>query len=520
MRILGISPYHDSSVCVLNNNKIELFLKEERLSNVKRDMYPWKSINYVLKQYGNTIDHIILASPYISEYNNFIFKYLEKSFDAQVMDMSGQHHMQHASLAFYNSGFDKAVVLVIDRNGSFFEDVGYEAESVFLASYPHMFKELYKTFAKDNELGIVKVYESATTLIGQHPLENGKTMGLSSYGNEVDSILLFDKDGIPKDNLFDGVVVDGFGHNKAMILKQHKHKIVNSVSKENYQEYANHSSLVQRQTQKEVLKLIKEFSKSTGIKNICITGGYGLNVVANNYYLENCEDLNFYFEPLADDSGNSIGAAMFLYRELTGDETISPISNTFFHGSHHNVNIDKDKISYKDVVNVLNAGKTVGVFGGLAEGGPRALGNRSILFDPRVLNGKDIVNKIKNREWYRPFGAVMLQEDFEENFYTNGYNKNDYMTVAYKAKDGVNLKIPSVIHVDNTCRIQTVSGGHIYELLKEFKKETGIGILLNTSLNIAGQPLIETPEQALDMLKLTSLDHIWFYEKNILETRV
>jgi carbamoyltransferase len=297
-------------------------------------------------------------------------------------------------------------------------------------------------------------------------------------------------------------------------LKKNKNIRVDGVTKENYQPYADYAHQVQKQTQEQVLKLIKKFTKETGIKNVCITGGYALNVIANNYYLENCEDINFYFEPIADDSGNSIGAAMNVYRDMTLDKSIYPLEDTFFQGFDYDLDLDTVDASYEDIVKNLLDQKTIGVFNGKSEAGPRALGNRSILFDPRNKDGKDIVNKIKNREWYRPFGAVMLEEDFQKYFYTNGDTKNEYMTVAYKCKDGVSSMIPSVVHVDNTSRIQTVNSGHIYELLKEFKKSTGIGILLNTSFNTAGMPLVENPNQAIEILNSTDLDIIWFPEKN------
>lgn len=520
MRVLGISPFHDSSVCLIKDGKVELFLKEERLTRIKRDMFPWVSINKVLNKYKGKIDKIVVASPFNSEYNNFLFEYLIKSFNTEVVDMSGSHHIQHASLAFYNSGFKDALVFVVDRNGSFFEDVGYEAESVFLASYPNKFDTLYKTFAKDEELGIVKVYESATTLIGQHPLENGKTMGLAAYGSDKDSLILFDQDGIPKDRLFDRVKVNNFGHNNAVVLKSKKHLMISEVDQKSYKDYADYAHLVQSQTQEQMLKLIKEFVEKTGIVRVCITGGYGLNVVANNFYIENLPNVDFYFEPLADDSGNSIGAAMFVYRELTKDIEINKIKNTFFHGESYKIDLGFPKTNYEKVSELLVDGKTIGVYGGLGEAGPRALGNRSIFFNPGVKNGKSIINKIKNREWYRPFGAVMLEEDFNKNFYTNGQKNNEFMTVSFKIKEGFEKIIPAVSHIDNTCRIQTVSSGHVYELLKIFKEKTGIGILLNTSLNRAGEPLVNTPEEALHMLNNTELDYLWFYENNLLANGV
>lgn len=515
MRVLGVSTMHDSSVAVVNNGHIESFYKEERFTRVKRDMFPWKSLEIVRDQYKGSIDHIVVANPFYNSYDSYVSNYLSKTYSKDVISLSHMHHLQHASLAFYNSGFDKSLIVVVDRNGSYLKNRGHECESVLIGEYPNKFTTLHNRYWDNNDLGIVKVYESATTLIGQHPLENGKTMGLSSYGVDSECESFFYEDGRVKNHLFDGVFIDKFD-TTVSILKKNKNIMVSSVSEDNYQPYANYAYQVQKQTQEQVLKLIKKFTKETGIKNVCITGGYGLNVIANKYYLENCPDINFYFEPIADDSGNSIGAAMFIYRDISLDETIIPLKDTFFQGfSYQLVPQEKSQsVSNEEIVNFLIDKKTIGVFNGKSEAGPRALGNRSILFDPRNKDGKDIVNKIKNREWYRPFGAVMLEEDFQKYFHTNGDIKNEYMTVAYKAKEGVSLMIPSVVHVDNTCRLQTVSAGHVYELLKLFKEKTGIGILLNTSFNTAGMPLVETPDQALDVLNSTDLDVLWFPENN------
>jgi carbamoyltransferase len=513
MLILGVSSMHDSSVAVVENGRVKDFYKEERFTGIKRDMYPWKSLDIVKNQYANNIDHIVVANPFYNNYDSYLSTYLSKTYSKDVLSLSHMHHQQHAALAFYNSGFKKSVVIIIDRNGSYVKGKGHECETVLVAEYPNVFKTLHKQYWDNDNLGIVKVYESATTLIGQHPLENGKTMGLSSYGKPSNSDNLFYEDGTVKNHLFGISSIDNFD-TTVSILKKDKNKKINKVTEDDYQPYADYAYEVQKQTQEQVLKLIKRFTKETGIKNVCITGGYGLNVIANNYYLENCEDINFYFEPIADDSGNSIGAAMNVYRDISLDNNIYPLKDTFFHGFNYEINLDIPHVSYADIVEALLSQKTVGVFYGKSEAGPRALGNRSILFDPRNIDGKKIVNKIKNREWYRPFGAVMLEEEFEKYFHTNGDAKNEYMTVAYKCKDSVSSMIPSVVHVDNTCRLQTVSKGHIYEVLKEFKKHTGIGILLNTSFNTAGMPLVEDPNDAVDILRSTDLDALWFPSDN------
>jgi len=514
MRVLGISPFHDSSVALINNGQIELYIKEERLTRKKRDMYPYKSIKKALEYCNYEVDEIVVAPPYADPYNDFLLFYLDKTTDKRIKIMEDQHHLQHASLAFYNSGFDKSLVIVIDRNGSLNDD-GKECESVFIAEYPAKFERIYSNRWKENELGIVKVYESATTLIGQHPLENGKTMGLAAYGNKSDYPLFFDKDHNVNHELFQHIQKDDFKSDTQTIYKDHVDMMTSKVYEGSHQFFADFAYEVQQQTQEQVLQIINESVNKTGIRNVCITGGYGLNVVANSYYIDNTKDINFYFEPLADDSGNSIGAAMYLYRLLSKDNAVIPLKDTFFHNTEPNQNIiSKGIVEINHVVDKLVDQKSVAVYNSKAESGPRALGNRSILFDATNRDAKTIVNKIKKREWYRPFAGIMLKEDFLKYFETKGLTSSPYMTISFKVKDDYKDLFPGIVHIDNTCRVQTVDSGHMYELLKEYKKRTGYGILLNTSFNIAGQPLVETVEDAIYTLNNSSLDYVWFVNKN------
>lgn len=536
MRVVGVSPFHDSSVAVYSEQGIELFYKEERLSRNKRDLHPFKSLEQ-LHDVKN-VDVAVICSPNNMDDSLYAYNaYLRKSLKAeQVYDISTSHHLQHASLAFYNSGFEKCLVVVIDRNGSIFADTFRESETVFVAEYPDKITEIYKNFwyqnsslgsafrndllnyYKDSNIyvtcssgqGIVKAYESATTLIGQHVLENGKTMGLAAYGKASSEFPeLFAELGIAKDEYF-------FHYNNKWgdyccaptVLAHH---LTEEMTKANYQIYADWAYHVQTQTQNAALTLIRNAVESTGIKKVCITGGYGLNVVANQFYLESMPDVEFYFEPLADDSGNSLGGAMLLYRRITQDTKISPLKDTFFHGKENDLSgVSGKKANAADIAKLISSGKSVAIYNGLAEAGPRALGNRSILFDPRLPDAKEKVNVIKKREWYRPFAAAVLMEDATKYFDMN-VSSSPYMTVSFPANEYAKKVIPGVIHVDGTCRIQTVSKGHpLHDVLVEFKKITGHGVLLNTSFNLAGQPLVETVPEALDVLSDSELNAIWF----------
>jgi carbamoyltransferase len=537
---LGVSGAHDSSVCFYKEGKIEYFSKEERITRSKRDKLPIRS----LYEYDSE-DEMVYC--YSMPSKDETFYKLSKTLAAKKYkisrsyDLSNDHHACHASLAFYDSGFQEALVVVVDRDGSMSNVNGInfdncrESESIYIANYPSNLEPIYKNYwtinsntydfikeikkvypncefnAKSSQ-SIVKVYESATALILENILENGKTMGLSAYGNkDLDYENFFTEDLVARDYLFSHEMRNGDFYSINLSLNH----ISSKVTKDNYQPYADYAWQVQKQTQEALAGLIKKYIDKTGIKNVCLTGGYGLNVVANHYLIEQFPDVNFFFEPLADDSGNSLGAAMRMYRIETGDKNIYPLKDTFYSGKHHNLEkIKGQKVSSREVAELLSNGKSVAVFQGLSEAGPRSLGNRSILFDPRDKDAKDKVNLIKKREWYRPFAGMVLESDANIYFNMGKIEKSPFMTVSFPVKDIAVEKIPGVVHVDNTCRIQTVGQDNpvIFELLNIFKDITGLGVILNTSFNLAGEPLVETPDNALDTLKNSVLDYVWFPE--------
>ena len=538
MKIIGISSAHDSSTCILNNGDVEYFVKEERLSGVKRDRLPILGIANA----PSCKEDIALAhnAPTFNQdfFENYLYKITKKYHNINFsQDYSNEHHLVHANLAFYDSGFSESLVFVIDRMGSEIFGSARESESVYVASYPNSFIPIYKNYWMTNPVaprfiktlanqnldcdyecssmyGIVKAYESATSLINQHALENGKIMGLSAYGDKtIDFHDLFVDKTIPNDYYFSHDSILGFG--EAVISKDLHNMSTDNVTYDNHKMYADYAWQVQKQTQEAVAELISRYTQKTGIKNVCITGGYGLNVVANHYYITQFPEINFFFEPLADDSGNSLGAAMKMYRDVTLDKTIRPLKHTFVNGKKHNLDkISGKDIEVKDVALLISIGKSVAIYNGLAESGPRSLGNRSILFDPRDLDAKDKVNKIKKREWYRPFAGMVLEKDADKYFNMGKIKQSEFMTISFPVREYAKDIIPGVIHVDDTCRIQTVNETNIiiYNLLEEFKKITGVGVILNTSINLAGKPLVETPENAIETLKNSELDYVWFPE--------
>lgn len=564
MRVVGISTAHDSSVAVYTDGEIEFFYKEERITRVKRDKRPFAAMLEAVKFLDDKkIDAIAISSPhdnYIDGQTPTIVNVAQKMFKTNnTYQFLNLHHLCHASLAFYDSGFEEAVVVVVDRNGSnhpHSQGLLLETETIFTAKYPNIFEQITKNYTvssrgdkpdsflselmfnekKNNPnceinyntlYGITKVYETATVLIGENILENGKTMGLAAYGNKKKPFVnLFLENNTPNDSLFTYVVNPRDGW-RSSLYRDHYDKLVKFVDKNDYQFYADYAYQVQKQTQEQVAKLIDSAIQKTGIKNVCVTGGYGLNVVANGYYISRFPDVNFFFEPLADDTGNSIGSAMLVYRELSKDDSIRPIKSTFVNGYEPNIDIEKINLDLKNKIQVsetnaksvakmLSNNKKIAIFNGKAESGPRALGNRSILFYPNLVESKDIVNRIKKREWYRPFAACVLKEDAKKYFDMMTIKESPYMTISFNCFKKTKKLFPGIVHVDGSCRVQTVDkdNKHLYNILTEIKKITGHGLLLNTSFNLAGQPLVDTLEQAVEVLLDSELEYIWIPENN------
>jgi carbamoyltransferase len=539
MNILSLIASHDASVAYISDGKLKYFAKEERLSGYKHDKGFTKCLDYIIKN-DFKVDLVVLNSVFSSDnFNDFLETILKKQFNCNVINLRYEHHLSHACLAFYNSGYDNALVFVADRNGSK-DEYCAEVESIFKIDKNYNIASVYKNLAAaqigkvdfdeeivnrvrqykiknptcdvrcDSTLGVTQVYESATTLIGECVLNNGKVMGLSSYGKDADFKSLF-HDGIANSHLFMKCMVDG--HDK-VLLKEHYGKAIREVNETSYQFYADYSFQVQKQTQEEVLRIIKHYVEKTNIKKVCVTGGYGLNVVTNQYLIKNLPEVDFYFEPISDDTGISLGAAIYAHKNEVGTVPHIP-KHTFFHHVNYDLKDIKGKrVSEQDIANFIIDQKTVAVFNGQAEVGPRALGNRSILFDVRNPKAKDIVNRIKRREWYRPFACSVLKEDAKEYFEMYHLDESPNMTISFPVKTD---SIPGVTHVDNTCRIQTVDSSipHFYNLIKEFKKITGTSVILNTSFNLAGEPLVESLDDAIDVFNRSEIDVLWFPEKRI-----
>ena len=248
--------------------------------------------------------------------------------------------------------------------------------------------------------------------------------------------------------------------------------------------------------------------------------------MANYEIIKNKYDV--FVDPVSHDGGTAIGLAQHIY-QLKTNKRPEKYNNLYL--GLHNDEITKEKINLIDenifckettpneVANLLKQNKSIALFQGRSEFGPRALGNRSLLYNPNDPNAKEKINLIKNREWFRPYAGTVLYEDKDEWFNFYGKDETKYMSYAVEIKKEKCNIIPGVCHIDKTCRVQTLrkeDNFDFYELIEEFKKLTGIPILLNTSLNVAGKPLVETIEHAIDFITKTDTDYLYLPETYLL----
>lgn len=553
MNILALNPGHNGSVAFLMNGELKFYIEEERLSREKYDGNPLRGIMEAIP-YG--IDVLVLGGtseeyPRLTWTGEDPFTALVRKYypNVKVINLGGQHHLGHAAESFYNSGFEDAVAVIVDGSGTRVSiqlneqgdtNSGFETESIYECSYPGEFKQIYKSFGgnadtrgvrgegieMDHTVTIVKAYEAVSEYLGFGYIEAGKTMGLAPYGKRDENIPNLFIDGRGDKNVLlpnypAGAHID-HGRFPYIQLKEDPRAWHRDPSKVT-DAAKNLAWKIQDETQKLVGDLIEKAVDMTGKKNVVIAGGYGLNCVANYYLQKRFPDLNIWVDPISHDGGTAIGLAKLIWHTETQDETIRPLE-TLYLGPEREEPYERmlemfadnfEDVTIEEVAQMIADGNIVTMFQGRSEAGPRALGNRSILYDPRDPNGKDHVNTVKGREWFRPFAGSMLQEHFEEWFETAGLKETPHMMYAIDFKPEKHGEVPAITHVDGTCRIQTVTKEQnetYYNLINEFYKITNVPILFNTSFNLAGEPLVETLDDAIRTITNSDIEYLYLPE--------
>ena len=549
MNILAINPGHNGSAALLVDGEIKFYIEEERLSRNKYDGNPFRGILEAIKC---GVDVLVLGGtspqfPQLPWTGEDPYSALVRKFNpaVQVINAGHIHHMGHAAAAFYNSGFDDAAAVIVDGSGTRQEiqfdeqgnkNSGFETETIFNCDYEEGIKAVFQSFGgnydtnlaisenieMDSAVTIVKAYEAVSDYLGFGFIEAGKTMGLAPYGKPDENIPALFHNGRGNRNVLlpnypAGAYVDA--SRNPYLQKKDPRQIWHNDPSQVTDVAKNLAWAVQDETQTLVGDLIEKAVAITGKKNIVIAGGYGLNCVANYYYKKRFPDLNIYVDPISHDGGTAIGLAQLAHHTETKDTTKRPLKTLYLgperKESYDFGDIETTEVKPADVAKLISEKNIVALYQGRSEAGPRALGNRSILYDPTDPNGKDTVNKVKGREWFRPFAGSMMQEHFEEWFETYGMEESPFMMYAMDFKLEKHGECPAITHVDGTCRIQTVTKEQnetYHTLIDEFRKITGVPILFNTSFNLAGEPLVETLEDAMKTIKNSDINYLYLPE--------
>jgi len=550
--ILGINElYHDISVVLLKDGKILGVVEEERLNRIKHtpglcwggkeprhsldwcleknnlkdediehvaisyDMPPLLSIktivdavlcNYRRMGIRGTINQRIGSGDPAAKviYGNILGYFTKrKKFLKELRSRFGKvveikHHLCHASSAFRLSGFDKANILIIDGLGedhstSLFKGTGNYIEGPF------------RQYSQYQSLGMM--YKSVTFMLGFGYFGDGKTMGLSAYGNWDDKY----------GNILNIKDRDYF------IKLENMRKILRHARKYNQgeltQEHKNIAKTIQTSLEKAAVQLATDLHQMTGYRNLCLAGGVALNCNMNAALLDLPFVDDLFVQPGAMDMGTAIGAAMESYAQLgyfMKDRLEKVSYGLDYTNEQIEAEIKKTSFKYENVDDVTELGsqllakdEIIGWFQGGMEFGPRALGNRSILANPTKYETRDKVNNIKKRELWRPLAPSILEEDMQ--FWFKKPYSSPFMTLNLEFKDEVKEKIPAVVHIDGTARVQSVNEKNnlvYYNLIRKFKEKTGIPIILNTSFNEKSEPIVCSPKDALRTFGCVPLKHL------------
>jgi carbamoyltransferase len=551
--VLGLSASHNGAACLLRDDEIVVAVQEERLSRVKRHRIygaePSRALAYCLGHAGITPDDLSLAVVCLQGRARDAKHAVESNpalrrTRGRVPTVRIPHHLGHAMSAFATSGFEDAAVLVVDGAGSPFEDLpadergavvsrvedGWETVSLYAASGTSVVALEKQLVERGGWLrpragrmpgfgSLGGMFSAAAEQIFADSSEAGKVMGLAPYGTPtIPARAFFDiRDGGFE---FHEDVPSMFGHAERWPARP--------------EEYQNLAASTQAALEEAILHLARRLRELCPSRNLCYAGGVALNSVANERVIRESGFSAVHIPPAAEDSGPAIGAAYFGLWSLTGrnarrrmvhDACGVPYSRAAVSaaaGKFARVRTLRPRDVIGEAVERLCAGQIVGWFDGGSELGPRALGQRSILCDPRRADAKEILNRrVKRREPFRPFAPVVPVERVEEWFELDGApRESPFMLRVCAFREGKAAEVPAVVHVDGTGRVQTVtreSNGRFYELVERFGEASGVPVVLNTSFNVMGEPIVETPEDALACLLDSGLDCCVFEERIVVK---
>jgi carbamoyltransferase len=562
MKILGLNSYHgDSSACLVIDGKLIAAVAEERFKREKHwSGLPLDSINYCLKEANISIDDVDYIAINRNPKANFLRKLIWtlihqpssrliknraenlkkiltikedilsyfQSKNNSIKTFYIEHHLAHAASTFFVSPFEESAILTIDGFGDFVSTLlaygkGNKIYPIKRIFFPH-------------SLGLF--YLTITQFLGFWNYgDEYKVMGLAAYGKPIyldkfKKIVKLKKDGSGFQldtsyflHISKGATSTWFNQ-KPVIDRMFSDKFIKEFGEprepntEITQRDMDLAASLQALTEEIYFALLNYLYKVTKSQNICLAGGVALNSSANGKIFEKTPFKEIFIQPAASDDGGAIGAAFYLWNHILNQKRSFIMEHAYWGPKYSEDEIElalnKNNLNYvklKDeellpkVAKDIADGKIVGWFQGRMEFGPRALGNRSIVVDPRRKEMKDILNeRIKRREWFRPFAPSILEEEVDKWFEIN--YPEPFMIKTYKWKEEKRHLVPAVVHEDGTGRLQTVSkktNPRYWQLIKEFQNLTGIPVVLNTSFN-ENEPIVNKPEEAIDCFLRTRMD--------------
>jgi len=555
MNILGISCfYHDASACLLQDGKITAAAEQERFSRKKHDIrFPKEAAEYCLQKGGITIDDI----GYIAFYEKPILKFervlhqhlhsFPKSFWAFFSTVPGwineklrvptvakkklgykgeilfvQHHLAHAASAFLVSPFDEAAILTVDGVGEWATTTYGHAKGSDIT--------LLKEIKFPHSLGLL--YSTLTAYLGfKVNNDEYKVMGLAPYGEPI----YYDKFKKIIDVKEDGsyeLDMSYFLYHYRMSMPGNKFvKEFGPMRKPESKVEKRHMDIaasLQKFTEDTIYQILNHLHEETKLDNLCMAGGVALNSVANGKIIRNTPFKNVWIQPAASDAGTSLGAAVHAYNTVLGKKRSYVMDDAYLGPEFSSPEVEEflsskgikyskfksDGELLKKTAKLIHEKNIIGWFQGRMEWGPRALGSRSILASPCSSDMQDILNlKVKHREEFRPFAPVVCVEDAMDYFECDEPVPlpTDFMMMVYPIRKEKQKLIPAVTHVDGSGRLQTIRRNQnplYYDLIKEFGKLSGVPILVNTSFNIRGEPIVCRPEHAYRCMMGTGIDYL------------
>jgi carbamoyltransferase len=548
MNILGMSyMYHDSAAALVRDGEILAAAAEERFLRAKHTTeFPVRAIEYVLQAGGTKINdldavvfyekpflkferilksHLMVFPHSYASFRRFLPMWL--NYKLRVPDIIRErtgyrgkvyftdHHYAHAASAFLTSPYERAIVLTTDGTGEW-STLAYgvgEGTKIRLdrdIRFPH-------------SLGLL--YSAVTAHLGFTVNEGeGKVMGLASYGKprfrkQFEQIIKLFDDGSFQLNM------DCFSFHYDLVMTNERFaKLLipgRTPESELREEHYDLAATLQVVIEEALERIVIHAHKQYGIDTLVMAGGVALNCVANGKILERTPIKHLHVQPASGDDGGALGSALYLYTQRFGGKNRPTLTHAYLGPEYDNAEVEAalrarnapftrmdEPALLEFVARSIAEGKIIGWFQGRMEYGPRSLGNRSILADARNPKMKDIVNaRVKHREGFRPFAPAVPLEHAQDWFATD--QESPFMLLAVPVRPDKADQIPSITHVDGTARLQTVteaSNARFYRLLKEFGSQTGVPVILNTSFNLRGEPMVCTPTDAFECFARTNMD--------------